>query len=110
MAGSQRSEAPPGARPLRAAEITAIGAGRRLYHSQIISAEATVNTILVHTAQLEPPETEALYQIGERSFGICARAGVLYQQAADLLAELHEAEPTGPSGPQVAAQAAPDAP
>jgi len=96
VAGSQRSEAPPGARPLRAAEITAIGAGRRLYHSQIISAEATVNTILVHTAQLEPPEAEALYQIGERSFGICARAGVLYQQAADLLAELHEAEPSEP--------------
>lgn len=95
MAGAQRSEAPPGVRPLRAAEITAIGAGRRLYHSQIISADATVNTILFHTAQLEPPEMDAFHQIGERSFGICARAGVLYQQAADL-AELHEAESPEP--------------
>lgn len=94
MAGPQRSQAPPGVRPLRAAEITAIGAGRRLYHSQIISAEATVNTILGHTAQLEPPEIQALFEIGERSFGICARAGVLYQQAADLLAELHDSEPS----------------
>jgi hypothetical protein len=96
VAGSQRSEAPPGVRPLRAAEITAIGAGRRLYHTQVISAEATVNTILFHTGELEPPEIEAMGQIGERSFGICARAGVLYQQAADLLAELHDAEPSEP--------------
>ncbi len=96
MAGPQRSEAPPGSRPLRRAEITAIGAGRRLYHSQIISAEATVNTILCHTAQLEPPEIQALFEIGERSFGICARAGVLYQQAAELLAKLHESGPAQP--------------
>lgn len=96
MAGPQRSKAPPGVRPLRGAEITAIGAGRRLYHSQIISAEATVNTILCHTSQLEPPEIQALFEIGERSFGICARAGVLYQQAAELLAELHESGPAQP--------------
>jgi hypothetical protein len=92
VAGPHR-DALPGVRPLRGAEITAIGAGRRLYHSQIISADATVNTILCHTAHLEPPEVEALSDIGERSFGICARAGVLYQQAADLLAELHDADP-----------------
>jgi hypothetical protein len=96
VAGSQRNQAPPATRPLRAAEITAIGAGRRLYDSQIISAEATVNTIMCHTAQLEPPEIQALGEIGERSFGICARAGVLYQQAAELLAELHDAEPSEP--------------
>ena len=104
VSGSQRSQAPPGVRPLRAAEITAIGAGRRLYHTQVISAEATVNTILFHTAELEPPETEALGQIGERSFGICARAGVLYQQAAELLAELHDAESAGPAGYEAGAK------
>ncbi len=93
MATPQRSVAPPGVRPLRGAEITAIGAGRRLYHSHIITAEATVNTIMCHTGELEPSEVEALRAIGERSFGICARAGVLYQQAAELLAELHDAEP-----------------
>lgn len=97
MTSPQRSVAPPGVRPLRGAEITAIGAGRRLYHSQIISADATVNTILCFTAQLEPPEVEALQAIGERSFGICARAGVLYQQAAELLAELHDADPSEPA-------------
>jgi hypothetical protein len=77
-------------RPLRAAEVTAIWAGRRLYRGNAISAEATVNTILGHVAELETAELEALQQIGERSFGICARAGVLYQQAADLLAELRD--------------------
>jgi hypothetical protein len=73
---------------LRAAELTAIGAGRRLYRSEIIGTEATVNTILRYAHALEQPELQALEAIGERSFGICARAGVLYQQAADLLAEL----------------------
>ena len=92
-ASPQRSAAPPGARPLRGAEITAIGAGRRLFHSQLISSDATVNTILFHTAELEPAELQALLDIGERSFGICARAGVLYQQAAELLSELHDEEP-----------------
>lgn len=82
---------PPGAaRPLRAAEITAIGAGRRLYRADTIGADATVNTILCYTPALQPPELQALDQIGERSFGICARAGVLYQQAADLLSQLRE--------------------
>jgi len=52
-----------------------------------------VNTIMCHTGELEPSEAEALRAIGERSFGICARAGVLYQQAAELLAELRDAEP-----------------
>lgn len=75
-------------RVLRAAELTAIGAGRRLYRNEIIGPEATVNTILCHAHALEEGELQALQQIGERSFGICARAGVLYQQAADLLAEL----------------------
>ena len=83
---------PGGARPLRAAEITAISAGRRLYCAGAIGATATVNTILCMTPDLEPSEAQALHQIGERSFGICARAGVLYQQAADLLAELREQE------------------
>jgi len=77
-----------GTRPLRAAEITAIGAGRRLYKAEIIGPDATVNTILIHTPSLEAPEVKALGQIGERSFGICARAGALYQQAAELLAQL----------------------
>jgi hypothetical protein len=87
----QGSNAPPvGARLLRAAEITAISAGRRLYRADTIGADATVNTILCHTAALHPPELQALRQIGERSFGICARAGALYEQAADLLAELRE--------------------
>jgi hypothetical protein len=76
------------ARPLCVAEITAIGAGRRLYNARAIGADATVNTILCHTASLQPRELLALDQIGERSFGICARAGVLYQQAVDLLSEL----------------------
>jgi hypothetical protein len=86
--GSERL--PGGTRPLRAAEITAIGAGRRLYRVEIIGADATVNTILRYKGSLEPGEIEALSKIGERSFGICARAGVLYQQAADLLLELRE--------------------
>jgi len=70
------------------AEITAIDAGRRLYRADILGASATVNTILGCTAALEPREQLALDQIGDRSFGICARAGVLYQQAHDLLSEL----------------------
>jgi hypothetical protein len=77
-------------RPLRAAEITAIGAGRRLYVADVIGAQATVNTILCLRPQLEPAELAALQQIGERSFGICARAGMLHQQASDLLAELRD--------------------
>ena len=77
-------------RPLCTAEITAIWAGRRLYKTGIIGASATVNTILCHTADLQPRELLSLDQIGERSFGICARAGVLYQQALDLLSELSE--------------------
>jgi hypothetical protein len=81
---------PAGARPLRGAELTAIGAGRRLYHDETIGADATVNTILCHTDALTSREQQALRQIGERSFGICARAGALYQQAADLLSELRE--------------------
>jgi hypothetical protein len=79
-----------GARPLCAAEITAIGVGRRLYRTDTIGAGATLNTILCYTAILEPQELQALDQIGDRSFGICARAGVLYQQALDLLSELRE--------------------
>ena len=82
--------APSSTRPLLAAEITAINTGRRLFRSSALSAEATVNTVLCLTAELEPAEAAALTQIGERSFGICARAGVLYQQAADLLADLHQ--------------------
>jgi hypothetical protein len=81
---------PGGTRPLRAAEVTAIGAGRRLYRTEVIGPDATVNTILCHARALQPLEEQALQQIGERSFGICARAGVHYQQAADLLAELRE--------------------
>lgn len=81
---------PARSRPLRAAEITAISAGRRLYCADVIGAQATVNTILCLRPALEPAELSALQQIGERSFGICARAGVLYQQAADLLSELRE--------------------
>jgi len=77
-----------GSRPLSAAEATAISAGRRLYLASIIGGNATVNTILCHTASLEPPEQLALAQIGDRSFGICARAGMLHQQALDLLSEL----------------------
>ena len=88
----QASERPlhAGARPLSGAEITAICAGRRLYVAGTIDASATVNTILCHTARLQPQELLALGQIGVRSFGICARAGMLYQQAADLLSELSE--------------------
>ena len=82
--------APVSTRKLLAGEVTAINAGRRLYRSSALSAETTVNTVLCHTADLEPTELAALQQIGERSFGICARAGVLYQQAADLLADLHQ--------------------
>jgi len=77
-----------GSRPLSAAEATAISAGRRLYRTSVIGGNATVNTILCHTASLEPQERLALGQIGDRSFGICARAGMLYQQALDLLSEL----------------------
>ncbi len=77
-----------GGRPLHVAEITAVGAGRRLYDIDAIGAGATVNTILCYTAILEPREQLALDQIGSRSFGICARAGMLYQQALDLLSEL----------------------
>ena len=79
-----------GARLLSAAEVTAICAGRRLYSTGAIGANATVNTILCYTAVLEPQEQLALDQVGDRSFGICARAGMLYQQASDLLAELAE--------------------
>jgi hypothetical protein len=79
-----------GARPLCTAEITAVLAGRRLYSNDIIGTSATVNTILCHTAALQPRERLALDQIGDRSFGICARAGMLYQQALDLLSELSE--------------------
>lgn len=86
------------ARPLRAAELTAISAGRRLYRTGTISADATVNTIMFHTPSLETAELEALEQVGQRSFGICARAGVLYQQAADLLAELREEKPGDVAG------------
>ena len=75
-------------RPLLAAEITAIGVGRRLYNDGIIGSDATVLTVLSRTEALLPPELQALHDIGERSFGICARAGVLYQQAADLLSDL----------------------
>jgi hypothetical protein len=90
-AGQDSDEPPPGlARPLRAAEITAMSAGRRLYRAETISSDATVNTILGFISALDPAELRALRLIGERSFGICARAGVLYQQAADLLAELRE--------------------
>jgi hypothetical protein len=78
------------ARPLSAAEITAMDAGRRLYTTDAIGANATVNTILCHTLALQPREQLALNQIGERSFGICARAGMLYQQALDLLSELSD--------------------
>jgi hypothetical protein len=79
-----------GARLLCAAEITAICAGRRLYRTGAIGANATVNTILCYTDVLQAPEQLALDQIGDRSFGICARAGMLYQQASDLLSELAE--------------------
>jgi hypothetical protein len=80
-----------GARPLCAAEVTAIRAGRRLYSADTMDANATVNTVLCHTAMLQPAELLALGQIGERSFGICARAGVHYQQALDLLSDLRMA-------------------
>jgi hypothetical protein len=83
-------------RPLRAAEVTAINAGRRLYRTELIAAEATVTTVLCHTSDLDAAERAALALIGERDFGICARAGVFYQQAADLLADLHE--PYGATG------------
>jgi hypothetical protein len=88
--GGSGSPARAAVRPLRAAEITAIDAGRRLYQTDVLGANATVNTILCFTSALEPRELLALEQIGARSFGICARAGVLYQQAADLLSELCE--------------------
>jgi len=89
---AQANETPlrAGARPLCKAEITAVSAGRRLYDSGTIDASATVNTILCYTAILQPQELLALDQIGDRSFGICARAGSLYQQALDLLSELPE--------------------
>jgi hypothetical protein len=75
-------------RPLLAAEITAIGVGRRLYNDGTLGSGATALTVLNCTEALLPPELRALDEIGERSFGICARAGILYQQAADLLADL----------------------
>jgi hypothetical protein len=75
-------------RPLLAAEITAIGVGRRLYNEGTLGSDATVQTVLNCTEALLPPELLALDEIGERSFGICARAGILYQQAAELLADL----------------------
>jgi hypothetical protein len=75
-------------RPLLAAEITAIGAGRRLYTDGTIGSGGTVLTVMNRTEALLPAELQALEEIGERSFGICARAGVLYQQAAELLADL----------------------
>jgi hypothetical protein len=77
-----------GGRPLCTAELTAIWAGRRLYQADAINASSTVNTILCHTSLLQPRELLALDQIGGRSFGICARAGMLQQQALDLLSEL----------------------
>jgi hypothetical protein len=90
-AGQDSDATPPGLpRPLRAAEVTAMGAGRRLYRAETIGSDVTVNTILGYISALDPAELRALGLIGERSFGICARAGVLYQQAADLLAELRE--------------------
>ena len=78
------------ARPLSTAEITAMDAGRRLYKTDTIGVNATVNTILFHTSALQGRERLALDEIGERSFGICARAGMLYQQALDLLSELSD--------------------
>jgi hypothetical protein len=75
-------------RPLLAAEITAIGAGRRLYTVGTVGPDASVLTVLNCTEALTPAELRALDEIGERSFGICARAGILYQQAADLLSGL----------------------
>jgi hypothetical protein len=75
-------------RPLLAAEVIAIGVGRRLYNDGTIGSDATVLTVLNFTDALLPPERRALHEIGERSFGICARAGVLYQQAAELLSVL----------------------
>jgi hypothetical protein len=75
-------------RPLLAAEITAIGVGRRLYNDGQLGSDATVLSVLNCTEALLPPELQALDEIGERSFGICARAGILYQQAAELLADL----------------------
>jgi hypothetical protein len=78
------------ARPLSAAEITAMETGRRLYKTDTIGVNATVNTILFHTSALQGQERLALDEIGERSFGICARAGMLYQQALDLLSELSD--------------------
>jgi hypothetical protein len=89
-AGQDREAPIASVRPLRAAEITAIGAGRRLYQAETIGSDATVNTILGYIAALDPAELQALQVIGDRSFGICARAGVHYQQAADLLSQLHE--------------------
>jgi hypothetical protein len=94
-----------GARPLCPAEITAIWAGRRLYKADTIGANATVNTILCHKAILQPWELLALDQIGDRSFGICARAGVLHQQALDLLSELSETYIALPDGFGAPAQA-----
>ena len=80
--------APGLSRPLLAAEITAIGVGRRLYTGGAIGPDATVLTVMNCTEALLPAELQALREIGERSFGICARAGILYQQAADLLSDL----------------------
>ena len=54
-----------GVRPLSAAEVTAVSAGRRLYSADAIGPNATVNTILCHTALLQPRELHALDQIGE---------------------------------------------
>jgi hypothetical protein len=89
VARPDRDGSKPGlSRPLLAAEITAIGVGRRLYNAGTIGPDTTVLTVLNCTETLLPPEAQALSDIGERSFGICARAGVLYQQAADLLSDL----------------------
>ena len=57
-----------GVRPLSAAEVTAVSAGRRLYRADAIGPNATVNTILCHTALLQPRELHALDQIGDRGF------------------------------------------
>ncbi|MEP7025159.1 MAG: hypothetical protein ABJB47_15465 [Actinomycetota bacterium] len=47
-------------------------------------------TFLSHLPALQPAELRALHEIGERSFGICTRAGVFYQQAGELLADLRD--------------------
>src|SRR2546427_7891129 len=51
------------ARPLSAAEITAMEAGRRLYKTDTIGVNATVNTILFHTSALQGQERLALDEI-----------------------------------------------